>query len=91
MENVTFWLYVFLKFSWSFHVEVFRLLALSCSIVFQQFNELLDHIKFDHGYTASSPPILNVGDAYFLLFGVFVLAFHLMIFQSSLTLLNVSY
>ncbi|KAF7818581.1 E3 ubiquitin-protein ligase UPL4 [Senna tora] len=24
------------------------------------FNELADHIKFDHGYTASSPPILNL-------------------------------
>ncbi|KAL3536312.1 hypothetical protein ACH5RR_004773 [Cinchona calisaya] len=23
-------------------------------------NELVDHIKFDHGYTASSPPILNL-------------------------------
>lgn len=23
-------------------------------------NEVLDHIKFDHGYTASSPPILNL-------------------------------
>ncbi|KAJ4841387.1 hypothetical protein Tsubulata_011558 [Turnera subulata] len=27
---------------------------------FWAFNELLDHIKFDHGYTASSPPIINV-------------------------------
>lgn len=25
-----------------------------------QFNELLDHVKFDHGYTASSLPIVNV-------------------------------
>ncbi|KAK4749343.1 hypothetical protein SAY87_026792 [Trapa incisa] len=25
-------------------------------------NELLDHIKLDHGYTASSPPILNLLD-----------------------------
>ncbi|KAI4300230.1 hypothetical protein L6164_033628 [Bauhinia variegata] len=24
------------------------------------FNELADHIKFDHGYTASSPPIINL-------------------------------
>ncbi|XP_050227305.1 E3 ubiquitin-protein ligase UPL4 isoform X2 [Mercurialis annua] len=24
------------------------------------YNELLDHIKFDHGYTASSPPISNL-------------------------------
>ncbi|KAJ7977013.1 E3 ubiquitin-protein ligase UPL4 [Quillaja saponaria] len=24
------------------------------------FNELVDHIKFDHGYTASSPPIVNL-------------------------------
>ncbi|KAI4349199.1 hypothetical protein L6164_009821 [Bauhinia variegata] len=24
------------------------------------FNELADHIKFDHGYTASSPPIVNL-------------------------------
>ncbi|XP_043700605.1 E3 ubiquitin-protein ligase UPL4 isoform X1 [Telopea speciosissima] len=23
-------------------------------------NELLDHIKFDHGYTASSPPVMNL-------------------------------
>ncbi|XP_052173032.1 E3 ubiquitin-protein ligase UPL4 isoform X2 [Diospyros lotus] len=23
-------------------------------------NEMLDHIKFDHGYTASSPPIINL-------------------------------
>ncbi|KAI4369179.1 hypothetical protein MLD38_017656 [Melastoma candidum] len=23
------------------------------------FNELLDHIKFDHGYTGSSPPVIN--------------------------------
>ncbi|KAE8702083.1 E3 ubiquitin-protein ligase UPL4 [Hibiscus syriacus] len=27
---------------------------------FNQFNELLEHIKFDHGYTASSPPIINL-------------------------------
>ena len=26
----------------------------------KQFNELLEHIKFDHGYTASSPPIIYV-------------------------------
>ncbi|KAK9290428.1 hypothetical protein L1049_008598 [Liquidambar formosana] len=25
-----------------------------------QSNELLDHIKFDHGYTVSSPPIINL-------------------------------
>ncbi|KAL6998251.1 E3 ubiquitin-protein ligase upl4 [Sarracenia purpurea var. burkii] len=25
-------------------------------------NELLDHIKFDHGYTASSPPVINLLD-----------------------------
>lgn len=25
-----------------------------------QSDELLDHIKFDHGYTISSPPIINV-------------------------------
>jgi hypothetical protein len=31
------------------------------SFTLEQFNELLDHIKFDHGYTASSPPIVNVG------------------------------
>ncbi|KAH7513016.1 hypothetical protein FEM48_Zijuj12G0151700 [Ziziphus jujuba var. spinosa] len=24
------------------------------------FNELLDHIKFDHGYTASSPPVISL-------------------------------
>ncbi|KAG5243613.1 E3 ubiquitin-protein ligase [Salix suchowensis] len=27
---------------------------------FWAFNELLDHIKFDHGYTASSPPVVNL-------------------------------
>ncbi|KAK6244766.1 hypothetical protein QUC31_011175 [Theobroma cacao] len=27
---------------------------------FWAFNELLEHIKFDHGYTASSPPIINL-------------------------------
>ncbi|KAJ9181624.1 hypothetical protein P3X46_009736 [Hevea brasiliensis] len=27
---------------------------------FWAFNELLDHIKFDHGYAASSPPITNL-------------------------------
>jgi len=26
----------------------------------KQMNELGDNIKFDHGYTASSPPIVNV-------------------------------
>ena len=26
-----------------------------------QMNEVLDHIKFDHGYTSSSPPVQNVG------------------------------
>ncbi|PKU64336.1 E3 ubiquitin-protein ligase UPL4 [Dendrobium catenatum] len=24
------------------------------------FSELLDHVKFDHGYTASSPPVINL-------------------------------
>ncbi|KAF5737581.1 hypothetical protein HS088_TW13G00466 [Tripterygium wilfordii] len=27
---------------------------------FWAFNELLDHIKFDHGYTASSPPVISL-------------------------------
>ncbi|XP_065854953.1 E3 ubiquitin-protein ligase UPL4 [Euphorbia lathyris] len=27
---------------------------------FLAFNELLDHVKFDHGYTVSSPPITNL-------------------------------
>ncbi|CAI0471551.1 unnamed protein product [Linum tenue] len=27
---------------------------------FWSFNELFDHIKFDHGYTASSPPVINL-------------------------------
>ncbi|XP_044482153.1 E3 ubiquitin-protein ligase UPL4 isoform X2 [Mangifera indica] len=27
---------------------------------FLAFNEVLDHIKFDHGYTASSPPVVNL-------------------------------
>ncbi|GFY93356.1 ubiquitin-protein ligase 4 [Actinidia rufa] len=46
------------------HLQVFteeeleRLLCGECE--FWTSNELLDHIKFDHGYTASSPPIINV-------------------------------
>ncbi|KAL5742867.1 hypothetical protein ACOSP7_029599 [Xanthoceras sorbifolium] len=28
--------------------------------IWTQFNDLLDHIKFDHGYTASSPPIVSL-------------------------------
>lgn len=35
-------------------------LLISFTLLSQQLNELLDHIKLDHGYTASSPPILNV-------------------------------
>lgn len=38
--------------------ELERLLCGECE--FWSSNELLDHIKFDHGYTASSPPILNL-------------------------------
>lgn len=30
-----------------------------CALL-KQINELGDNIKFDHGYTASSPPIVNV-------------------------------
>ncbi|KAJ9184255.1 hypothetical protein P3X46_004000 [Hevea brasiliensis] len=46
------------------HLQIFneeeleRLLCGECD--FWAFNELLDHIKFDHGYTASSPPITNL-------------------------------
>ncbi|PSS23680.1 E3 ubiquitin-protein like [Actinidia chinensis var. chinensis] len=46
------------------HLQVFteeeleRLLCGECE--FWTSNELLDHIKFDHGYTASSPPIVNL-------------------------------
>ena len=36
-------------------------ICLYISFTLEQFNELLDHIKFDHGYTASSPPVVNVG------------------------------
>ncbi|XWS66938.1 hypothetical protein CRYUN_Cryun05aG0243300 [Craigia yunnanensis] len=38
--------------------ELERLLCGECD--FWAFNELLEHIKFDHGYTASSPPIINL-------------------------------
>ncbi|KAB2035165.1 hypothetical protein ES319_D04G133100v1 [Gossypium barbadense] len=38
--------------------ELDRLLCGECDI--WAFNELLEHIKFDHGYTASSPPIVNL-------------------------------
>lgn len=30
-------------------------------VISLQMNEVLDHIKFDHGYTSSSPPVENVG------------------------------
>ncbi|WMV44799.1 hypothetical protein MTR67_038184 [Solanum verrucosum] len=46
------------------HLQVFtedeleRLLCGECG--FWNSNELLDHIKFDHGYTANSPPVLNL-------------------------------
>ncbi|KAA8516515.1 hypothetical protein F0562_016979 [Nyssa sinensis] len=47
------------------HLEVFteeELERLLCGErdFWTQSNELLDHIKFDHGYTASSPPIINL-------------------------------
>ncbi|XVF76511.1 hypothetical protein PTKIN_Ptkin13bG0271900 [Pterospermum kingtungense] len=38
--------------------ELERLLCGECD--FWAFNDLLEHIKFDHGYTASSPPIINL-------------------------------
>ncbi|XP_022767409.1 E3 ubiquitin-protein ligase UPL4-like isoform X2 [Durio zibethinus] len=38
--------------------ELERLLCGECD--FWAFNEVLEHIKFDHGYTASSPPIINL-------------------------------
>ncbi|XAR69030.1 Ubiquitin--protein ligase [Bertholletia excelsa] len=47
------------------HIQVFteeefeRLLCGECEVL-NLSNELLDHIKFDHGYTASSPPIVNL-------------------------------
>ncbi|XP_060201629.1 E3 ubiquitin-protein ligase UPL4 [Lycium barbarum] len=46
------------------HLQVFtedeleRLLCGECG--FWNANELLDHIKFDHGYTANSPPVINL-------------------------------
>ncbi|PHU06662.1 E3 ubiquitin-protein ligase UPL4 [Capsicum chinense] len=46
------------------HLQVFtedeleRLLCGECG--FWNSNELLDHIKFDHGYTANSPPVINL-------------------------------
>ncbi|MCE3052106.1 E3 ubiquitin-protein ligase upl4 [Datura stramonium] len=46
------------------HLQVFtedeleRLLCGECGI--WNSNELLDHIKFDHGYTANSPPVINL-------------------------------
>ena len=60
MENMILGLYV------SYHLivhYVFEVLVIFTKVVihcFYQFNELLDHIKFDHGYTASSPPVVNV-------------------------------
>lgn len=38
--------------------ELEKLLCGECEL--WSSNELLDHVKFDHGYTASSPPILNL-------------------------------
>jgi hypothetical protein len=29
-------------------------------LVCEQFAKLVDHIKFDHGYTSSSPPVINL-------------------------------
>ncbi|WCJ34586.1 E3 ubiquitin-protein ligase UPL4 [Euphorbia peplus] len=46
------------------HLQIFteeeleRLLCGECDIL--AFSELLDHVKFDHGYTVSSPPITNL-------------------------------
>lgn len=38
--------------------ELEHLLCGECEV--WNINELLDHIKFDHGYTASSPPVVNL-------------------------------
>ncbi|KAK1400109.1 HECT-type E3 ubiquitin transferase [Heracleum sosnowskyi] len=38
--------------------ELEHLLCGECEV--WNMNELLDHIKFDHGYTASSPPVANL-------------------------------
>ncbi|XP_017252446.1 E3 ubiquitin-protein ligase UPL4 isoform X2 [Daucus carota subsp. sativus] len=38
--------------------ELEHLLCGECEV--WNMNELLDHIKFDHGYTASSPPVVNM-------------------------------
>lgn len=46
-------------------------------LVLKQFNEVLDHIKFDHGYTASSPPVVNVSDTLYFCFWCFCYKFHL--------------
>ncbi|XP_038695808.1 E3 ubiquitin-protein ligase UPL4-like isoform X2 [Tripterygium wilfordii] len=46
------------------HLQIFteeeleRLLCGECDFI--AFNELLDNIKFDHGYTASSPPVISL-------------------------------
>lgn len=36
-----------------------------------QFTELVDNIKFDHGYTANSPPVINVRALLFSFFFFF--------------------
>lgn len=49
-----------------------RLTLLSMFILFLwQLEELLDHIKFDHGYTASSPPIINASVLFIPLYDIF--------------------
>lgn len=60
VENGILGVYVFLNFlvglKWCWIWMIINLM----SFVSSQFTELVDHIKFDHGYTASSPPVLNV-------------------------------
>ncbi|KAK4776672.1 hypothetical protein SAY86_005360 [Trapa natans] len=48
------------------HLQIFSEEELECLLCGEHdawaITDLLDHIKFDHGYTASSPPILNLLD-----------------------------
>lgn len=39
--------------------EIYQIAA-KIIFAYVQSNDLSDHIKFDHGYTASSPPVVNV-------------------------------
>lgn len=59
MENRTLGLYVYRLISlFTFQVIIDSNFVLRNLLV--QLNELLDNMKFDHGYTSSSPSIIDV-------------------------------